>query len=812
MKRVGPWFHYAVCAVGLPLYVWAFHLQTQLSALPADFPPSGTAYPVHLEGEGLPPSLCGQAAGSRAELRFLAESLPPGTRLTVVSPEGRSASANLPRSLSLPGLIVTCASGLLFWIGSTFFFAPRATSAPVRDLFWSTFCYGLAIMIGGIHHPACRGWPMTLTSLLQITCLAVLPPIFVHLTLIFPRRLPVLDRARWLMPALWAMAAGLVTWQAIAYLRYFSVSAPPRFAALKAPASVADALLVLQVLAGFVILFTAGRRLELARERAQVKWLLWGFAVGVTPYVCLRTLLELFGVAAPFGPAFDRVFELAIPIAYVFAVVRYQFLDIDIIIRRSVIYAILALLMVCLYLTFVVIIGRRVEGIPPETALILAMAIGVGAGVMFQPLRRAIGQGVDRTFFKLTHEYGQALGALTRRLTRVHAQADLVRVTDAFLAETLRPQKHAVVLAEQGEVIGFGNVPPELMPALSTAAVALPPRTSAAPSATSLPEIEVDPLPAAFARAGVVLAAPLQVDAVTTGAILLGRKETERRYVEPDLGLLADAAREVARALERIRLVQTAAAEADARRRAEELDRLKSDFLSRVAHDLRSPLASILWSTDNLLDGIAGTLGEGQAQYLQSVKVSASHLNRLVSNLLDISRLEQGRVRIDLNPVNLSDVIDQALPTLRPLAEQKGVILQVDLRDPRPIQGNAEKLLEVVLNLVDNAIKFSPRGGTVEIRVEPAPRGQPELSVRDRGPGLGGVDPELLFQRFRQGVGSPHAPQQGFGLGLYIVKSYVELMHGEVSARDRGGGGAVFACTLPPADEAGGGQTSNESA
>jgi signal transduction histidine kinase len=107
--------------------------------------------------------------------------------------------------------------------------------------------------------------------------------------------------------------------------------------------------------------------------------------------------------------------------------------------------------------------------------------------------------------------------------------------------------------------------------------------------------------------------------------------------------------------------------------------------------------------------------------------------------------------------------------------------------------------MEVVLNLADNAIKFSPRGGTVEIRVDRAPGERRELSVRDQGPGLGGVDPSLLFQRFHQGAGSPHARQHGFGLGLYIVKSYVELMHGEVTAGERDAGGAVFACLLPPA-------------
>jgi signal transduction histidine kinase len=809
MNRGKPWLYYAICALGLPLYLWAFQLQAHISALPRDFPPAHIEYPIRLTGPGLPPDLAGRAVGSRDELRFLSESLPPNTRLQVVSSSGAAADVSLPRALSVTGLIVTFVSGIFFWAVSSIFFASRASPAPVRDFFWSTILYGFAIMIGGVHHPSGGGWPVIMMGLFQLTCLVALPPIFVHMALSFPRRQAVLDRTRWLMPALGGVAAGQVLWQAVAFLRYFYASSPARatalFPATVPPQVVADTLLVTQVLAGFLILFTSGRKFELKRERAQVKWLLWGFAVGVIPYVYLRTLPQLFGLTAPFNPAFDRLFELSIPIAFVFAVVRHQFLDIDIIIRRSVIYAILALLMVGLYLTFGVLIGRRVEPLPGETALIAAIGIGVGAGLMFQPLRRAIGKAVDRTFFKLAHGYGQALADLGQHLARVPAQADLIRVVDEFLSNTLHPQKHGVVLMEQGEVTGFGNLPPEQMPRLAEAAGSIPPRALGAPNSTSDPEIESDSFPEAFTHAGAVLVTPLRVNAETSGVILLGRKQTERRYVEPDLELLRATALEASRALERIRLVQTATAEADARQRAEELDRLKSDFLSRVAHDLRTPLASILWSTDNLLDGIAGTIGEHQAEYLRSVKASASHLNRLVSNLLEISRLEQGRTQLDLGLVDLGDVLAQADLTLRPLAEEKGIALAIDIRDHGPVQGHAEKLLEVVLNLVDNAIKFSPRGAAVDVIVERATPGHVDLSVRDRGPGLGDLDAQVIFQRFRQGEHSRSSQQHGFGLGLYIVKSYVELMRGEVIAANRDGGGAVFSCRLPLHSQAHGG-------
>jgi signal transduction histidine kinase len=271
--------------------------------------------------------------------------------------------------------------------------------------------------------------------------------------------------------------------------------------------------------------------------------------------------------------------------------------------------------------------------------------------------------------------------------------------------------------------------------------------------------------------------------------------------VEQDLVFLAAAARVAARHLERISLLQTVATETLARRRLAELDRLKSEFLAQVAHDLRTPVAGISWSARNLLDGLAGDLNEGQIKYLGSISSSGAHLNRLVDNLLEISRLEDARNQFLNSPFRALEAWREALENLRPLAAEKDVALELRGEElDVTVQGNHDKLVEVTVNLLDNAVKYTKSGTIVTITVHPAEGGFQTIDVRDMGPGLRGQDPQALFGRFAQGEPSPHSSRKGFGLGLHIAATYLEMMGGSLTASDHPDGGAVFACRLPLAD------------
>jgi len=234
----------------------------------------------------------------------------------------------------------------------------------------------------------------------------------------------------------------------------------------------------------------------------------------------------------------------------------------------------------------------------------------------------------------------------------------------------------------------------------------------------------------------------------------------------------------------------------DARKVAEDANRIKDEFLTTVSHELRTPLTAINgWA----LMLRAGRLDVAQtARALETIVRSAKSQNQLIGDLLDVSRVIAGKMRLDLAPLNLRSVIESAVETVRPAAEAKGIYLSA-LLDPEveTVSGDAERLQQVVWNLLSNAVKFTPNGGRVEVRLERADS-HVEIAVADNGQG---IKPEFLpyvFDHFRQEEGGASRRQGGLGLGLAIVRHIVELHGGTARAASEGlGKGATFTVALP---------------
>jgi PAS domain S-box-containing protein len=233
-------------------------------------------------------------------------------------------------------------------------------------------------------------------------------------------------------------------------------------------------------------------------------------------------------------------------------------------------------------------------------------------------------------------------------------------------------------------------------------------------------------------------------------------------------------------------------------REAQEANRLKDEFLATVSHELRTPLTAILgWA--HLLRG--GQLeGEGAARALETIERNARAQAQLIDDLLDVSRIVTGKLRLDVVPVDPPSFIDPAVEAVRPAAEAKGVRLQ-KLIDTGvgTVMGDPARLQQVVWNLLSNAVKFTPRGGRVQVRLERV-NSNVEIAVSDTG---AGIDPEFLphvFERFRQADQRTTRQHGGLGLGLAIVRHLVELHGGAVHANSAGEGtGATFTVTLPVA-------------
>jgi signal transduction histidine kinase/ActR/RegA family two-component response regulator len=228
---------------------------------------------------------------------------------------------------------------------------------------------------------------------------------------------------------------------------------------------------------------------------------------------------------------------------------------------------------------------------------------------------------------------------------------------------------------------------------------------------------------------------------------------------------------------------------------AEEANQAKTNFLAVVSHELRNPLNSILlWCNALLTTGaLEGKVDQGVNAIWRAAKAQA----QLIEDLLDISRIESGQMRFDVQPTNPAEVVRAAVDSMSPAAEAKSIAVQVVL-DPRAdvIMGDSQRLQQAVWNLLSNAIKFTPRGGQVQVRLERI-NSHLEIVVADNGQGIDKRALENVFDRFWQ-AGGPNSPERGMGLGLSIVKHIVNLHGGTVTAHSDGlKTGSVFTIRLP---------------
>ena len=229
---------------------------------------------------------------------------------------------------------------------------------------------------------------------------------------------------------------------------------------------------------------------------------------------------------------------------------------------------------------------------------------------------------------------------------------------------------------------------------------------------------------------------------------------------------------------------------------AEEANRLKDEFLAVLSHELRTPLNAILGWARMLR---AGTLPDADVpRALETIERNAQAQAQLIEDLLDVSRIVSGKLRLDMRPVDIGEVVEEAIDTVRPTADARGVSLVSAINHAGPVSGDPQRLQQVIWNLLSNSIKFTSPGGRVDVRVEQA-ASMVRIIVSDTGQGIDADFLPHVFDRFRQASSTPgQTRRKGLGLGLAIVRHMVEAHAGTVTAASEGPGkGATFTVELP---------------
>jgi signal transduction histidine kinase len=287
-------------------------------------------------------------------------------------------------------------------------------------------------------------------------------------------------------------------------------------------------------------------------------------------------------------------------------------------------------------------------------------------------------------------------------------------------------------------------------------------------------------------------ALPLVTDATCTGVLAFSFHKP-RHFNDTDREFLVNLARLCSQALQRAQLFDS---EQRARAEAELASRAKDEFLAVLSHELRTPMNAIMGWASMLKTGAGDAALVGRAADV--IERNARAQTQLIEDLLDVSRIASGKLRLEIKPVQLADLVTSAVETIRAAADAKGIQLSTDIGPlPAQINGDADRLRQIVWNLVSNAVKFTPRGGTIRVDVRGSAK-QAEIAVIDSGVGIGREFLPHVFERFRQADTSTTRLQGGLGLGLAIVRHLVEAHGGTVDVRSEGEHkGTTFRVVLP---------------
>ena len=520
--------------------------------------------------------------------------------------------------------------------------------------------------------------------------------------------------------------------------------------------SMAAALLL--VGAGF---YVAYRRSPDWATRNRIRWVLLGTLLGGLPPLALIILPRALDI--PFiQEDYTLLFLLLLPFCLVISVVRHQMLDISVVVRQGLMYGPATVLIYLLFgaaFVFIIYLSFNQLGIDlPLTAQVVAiLALPLlFFHLLYEPLRKRMQRIVNRLFFRTKYSYGRTVRAFSDELDR--------SLTGDAAIDYLRSTILQTVMPTWVQVVDIGDAWTEYWNNVERADLIEDPLLR-------LPFHELEGL-----------------------ELWLGPKRSGMAFHTYDRVLVETLVGLTSTGLQREVLQRRLLAEAAEKERLETLARLKDDFLSLVSHDLRSPLSAISMSA-SLMARRHGEAGDGKGvEDAVRIERNAQRLGHMVERLLHAARIEAGSVELKLETCPLADVTSAAIDRHRLSADAVGVSLVNDVGQEAVVRADPLLLQEAVSNLVDNALKVSEQGATVSIGAGRGVGGW-ELSVSDQGPGIPEERLPALFERGE--VSGTMQRTAGFGLGLFLVRSLVELQGGSVELRETSPEGTTFVITMP---------------
>ncbi len=541
-------------------------------------------------------------------------------------------------------------------------------------------------------------------------------------------------------------------------------------------------------------------------ERKRLQWLLFGFFIGPFSFVLLWIIPIIILGHSLISETLVIVFLTAIPITFSIAIVKYHLMDINLLVRRSLVYSIILTSIILTYIALSGLITLFVSEFNPAFPSILTAIVVVFA---LQPVKNSVQKFVDKKFFRIEYDFRteqrRFLDDIKNSLDVQSLANKIVNQTNALIPVDnigffllSKPDNRIQMIANQGwEILKGRSLRFEEDKLKTDLSFPVAVDDKIEPGL----KIETADLKV-FKRWGMVLVFPVKSPAGVIHAFLaLGEKKAGTRYLKDDVDLLNTVSTAAAIALDRLLIQEELLREKVEAERLEELNQMKSFFVSTVSHELKTPLTSIKMFTE-LLQNKLTSQNEKASEYLTIINGESDKLKRLIENILDFTKIEQGMKSYELGKVELNEIVCRVVKDIEyQVRMAKQTIITGNFKQKFYINADPNAVERAILNLITNAVKYSSPPASTHISIF-SENNFVGVRVQDQGRGINQDKLDKIFEPFFRSDHEKTLKAEGTGLGLAIVKHIMDSHNGKIEVESEIDKGSIFTLWFPEVKDA----------
>ena len=634
---------------------------------------------------------------------------------------------------------------------------------------------------------------------------ALTPLLFLHFSFIFPGiKWPGYSKFLRVVYAVVFLFFGYTTLSFVNAIDPISIPAFQRFMTSYNLGRMLFALFMVLGVANFIYSYTKAVD---EWERRKLRWLILGLAIGPLGFVFLWQIPQIISSVAVVPEEVILLISAVAPLTFAISIVRYHIFDIDFIFNRSTVYVFVFAFLIVIYSMVVAVTAIFIGAFTVRASIVVSAIAAVIIALLFEPARRATQRFVDKKFFRVRYNYRIAQREFSIALNQHIQVGPMVEFLINKLDTVLKPQSIALFMfadsADRYELLAGKNL--QSIDSNLEEVLGKYSNYYTQPIIAIEKYLETGILfePAnkeIFKNNGIVIALPLNMQASGKhGFLLIGRKKSHTLFAFEDVDLLKTVVSQTVSAIERIHLQQNLMLQYAETQRLDELNKLKSYFVSSVSHDLQTPLTSIRMFAE-LLQSKTNISDKEKREYLGIIEGESQRLSRLINNVLNFSRIERGVKEYHFETIDIVKLTKGAIRLMEYQLKQNGFQLNSQLPGGEIfLIADSDAITETLTNLLDNAIKYSGDRKSITLSVQEEDSFV-VIRIADKGVGISEHEQQKIFDTFYRSDDKRIQALGGAGLGLSQVRQIAVAHSGKVTVDSELGAGSTFSLFLPLGD------------